>query len=449
MNQYIAAVEKHRKDIMDTLEYTWKNPETGYREWKTHAYLKAQFEKLGYTVTEAGNIPGFTAEVDTGKAGPTLLIFGEMDALPIPEHPESDPQTGAVHACGHCAQVAALVGIAAALKEPGALDGLSGKIRLVAVPAEELVEVEYRQQLRQQGTIKYLGGKPEFLYRGLLDGGDLAFMVHSLSNTPSYTMTCNRGSNGMMAKTVTFQGVSAHAGGAPHQGINALYAANLALSAINSLRETFKDTDHIRVHPIITAGGSSVNTIPDRVCLESYIRGADQQAIADVNRRVNRAIAGAAAAMGAKARVTDFPGYLPRNYPPQFREIFREACACAGVEYKDTDTWGGGCSDMGDICSVMPGFHPNMSGCTGKGHGVDYQVADPDSACMASAKAQVMAARLLLENGAARAKEILESYKAPFATKEEYFTFVDSLDMDQETVTYQGQGQVCLEFAKE
>ena len=140
------TVTKHRERILNTFEYIWANPETGYREWKTHAYLKQQFEELGYTVTEAGNVPGFIVDVDTGREGPTVGIFAEMDGLLIPEHPEADKETGAVHACGHVCQTASLVGVAAALKEPHALDGLSGKIRLIAVPAEEGIEQEYRQQ---------------------------------------------------------------------------------------------------------------------------------------------------------------------------------------------------------------------------------------------------------------------------------------------------------------
>ncbi len=447
MDRHIAAVEKHRQRILDTLDYIWKNPEVGYREWKTHAYLKDQFLSLGYTITEAGNIPGFTAELDMGKPGPTLLIFGEMDGLLIPDHPECDPQTGAVHACGHCAQTAALVGVAAALMEPGALDGLWGKIRLVAVPAEELIELDYRQELRAKGQIKYFGGKPEFLHRGLLDGGDIAFMVHTISS-PSHTMNCNEGSNGMVAKTAIFEGVSAHAGSCPENGVNALYAANLALSAINALRETFRDLDHIRVHPIITAGGSSVNAIPDKVCVESYVRGANMNAIADVNRRVNRAMAASAAAMGAKLHMTDFPGYWPRVNKADFREVFREACQLSGVAYTDMGTWGTGCSDMGDMAALMPAIHPNAGGSVGKSHGTDYRIEDPETACVDSAKVQVLAVRLLLENGAQRAREIIDAYEPAFRTKEEYFAFVDSLDMDRDMVTYEGQGHVSLDYTK-
>ena len=153
MKDYAQYTRKHRQLILDALDYIWKNPETGYREWKTHAYLEEAFAKLGYELTLAGDIPGFTAEVDTGRPGPTLAVFGEMDSLIVKTHPDADPVTGAVHACGHCCQTATLLGLAAVLKEPGALDGLSGKIRLVAVPAEELIELEYRQELRKQGIV--------------------------------------------------------------------------------------------------------------------------------------------------------------------------------------------------------------------------------------------------------------------------------------------------------
>ena len=449
MNQYHAMVEKNRKLILDSFDYLWKNPESGYREWKTHAYMEKIFTDLGYHVVPAGNIPGFIADVDTGRPGPTVAVFGEMDALIIPEHPESDPQTGAVHACGHCAQCAALIGIAAALKEPGALDGLCGKIRLVAVPAEELIEIEYRLDLRQKGEIKYLGGKPEFLHRGLLEGVELSFMVHTCVE-PGGVATCNGGSNGLIAKTVSFQGVSAHAGGAPHKGINALYAANLALNAINALRETFQDGNHIRVHPIITCGGGSVNAIPDKVTVESYVRGADMLAIRDANRRVNRAIAGSAAAMGAKVQINDVPGYWPRHYSADFAHVFGQAAKTCGIDFRYNPAgWTNGCSDLGDICAVMPAIHPQMGGASGKAHGVDYRITDPESACVSSAKWQVQALGLLLSDGGAAAKQVIANTKTDFATVQEYFAFVDDLNMDKQVVSYDEKGNVTLNFQNE
>ena len=137
MSNLISAVDKHRALILEAHDYIWKNPETGYKEVKTSAYLEKKYEELGYTLTKAGDIPGFYCDVDTGRPGPTVLVLGEMDSLICPTHSEADPETGAVHCCGHAAQSAALLGIAAALKEEGALDGLCGKIRLCAVPAEE------------------------------------------------------------------------------------------------------------------------------------------------------------------------------------------------------------------------------------------------------------------------------------------------------------------------
>ena len=247
MHKLVAAVEKHGQRMEKALEFFWKNPETGYREWKGHKYLADAFRELGYDLTEAGNIPGFYTDVVTGRPGPTVLVMGELDALICPTHPECDKEPGAVHCCGHCCQVAALLGLAAALKQPGALDGLCGTIRLMAVPAEELIEMEYREQLRKDGVIRYYGGKVEFMYRGFMDGVDVAFMIHTSSTAGSHSGGVSKGSNGCIAKTITYTGVSAHAGGSPHKGINALYAANQGMNAINALRETFIDEDHIRV----------------------------------------------------------------------------------------------------------------------------------------------------------------------------------------------------------
>ena len=236
------AVKKHTDMILEAERYIWKNPETGFKEVKTSAYLEEKFISLGYEIVRAGDIPGFYTIIDTKRPGPTVLICAELDSIICSEHPECDKETGAVHSCGHNAQCAALLGIAAALKEDGALDKFCGKIQLCAVPAEELLEIEYRCTLREKGVIKYLGGKSEFLHRGYFDGVDIAFMVHTSS-----TFTIQKGSVGCLAKHVFYKGVASHAGGSPWNGKNALYAAMGGLNAINSIRETFKG--HHRARP--------------------------------------------------------------------------------------------------------------------------------------------------------------------------------------------------------
>ena len=207
MEKIINAVDRHRALILEAERYIWKNPETGYKEFKTSKYMEEKFTELGYDIVNADGITGFYADIDTGIDGPTLLILGELDSVVCPTHPESDPVTGAVHACGHNAQCAALLGIAAALTEEGALDGLCGRIRLCAVPAEELLELEYRRKLKEQGKIKYFGGKSEFLSRGYFDGVDLAFMVHTASR-----YGIKQGMVGCLSKNIIYKGKSAHAG---------------------------------------------------------------------------------------------------------------------------------------------------------------------------------------------------------------------------------------------
>ncbi len=94
-------VDRHRDEILSAQRYIWKNPETGYREYKTAAYMEKLFENLGYRLTRAETVPGFFTEIDTGRPGPKVLVFGELDSILCPTHPDANPETGAVHACGH------------------------------------------------------------------------------------------------------------------------------------------------------------------------------------------------------------------------------------------------------------------------------------------------------------------------------------------------------------
>ncbi|MBR0139237.1 MAG: amidohydrolase [Firmicutes bacterium] len=446
---HLANVEKHKDLALNAFRFLWDNPETGFKEWKAHKYMRDAFVKLGYEPVDAGNIPGFIANIDTGRPGPTVLIFGELDALIVESHPDADPKTGAVHACGHCCQAAGLLALAAALKEPGALDGLSGRIRLAAVPAEEIVEVEFREQLRKEGVIKYYGGKTEFMRRGLMDGVDIAMISHSTSK-PSHTGRLLGGSNGCIIKKVTFTGLAAHAGSSPHKGINALYAANQGLSAINALRETFRDEDHIRVHPIISKGGESTNAVPADVKLESYVRGASMEVIKQANDKINRALAASAAAMGAGVTLCDRPGYFPRMHSRALMALARDAMLefMTEVEY-DPDGWGTGCTDIGDVSSVMPTVHPYIGGVSGKGHGDDYRIDDPESACLDMARVHALILEMLLKDNAARAEEIIADFKPHFKSIKEYLDFADIFILDREAVRYDGKGNVLLNLGPE
>lgn len=430
-----SAVEAHRDEILAAERYIWKHPETGYTEWQTSAYLENIFENVGYTLHKAGNIPGFYTDVDTGRPGPKVLILCELDALYVPNHAEA--VNGNAHACGHHAQCAAMVGIALALKEPHVLDGLSGSVRLCAVPAEEEIQADFRETLRRKGIIKYYGGKDEFLHRGYFDGMDMAFMFHTGPGMKNL-FDVHAGCNGNIQKRFVYHGVASHAGGSPQNGINALYAATLSLNAINALRETFADYDHVRVHPIINEGGNSVSVIPSSTQLETLIRGKSLAVIGKTNVKVNRAIASGALAMGATVTVTDRTGAAPLNNSRELRSVMAEALGeLVGADMVHvTENWGGASTDMGDLSCVMPVIHPYVAGATGKSHGDDYRINEPDKACVLSAEAQIAVLTKLLQDDAKLAKYVAESYVAPYPGKEAFFAEWDKFISDKELVTY-------------
>ena len=445
--QLVKNVDAHKQMILDAERWLWAHPQTGYTEWEAHNYLVEKFEALGYTLTLAGNIPGFYTDIDTGKPGPKLCIMGELDALDIANHPES--VNGMTHCCGHHGQVAALLGIAAAMKEPGALDGLSGSIRLMAVPAEEMIQLAFREELRKQGVIGYMGGKVEFMARGYFDDVDISMMVHGANSGDDIDFRCGVGNNGCMAKTIKYKGKSSHAGGAPHLGINAQYAAMLGLQACNDLRETFQEKDTIRFHPIMMGVNCAVNIIPDEMKIESYVRGKTIEAIKRENKKVNRALTGAALALGAGVELCDRPGYSPEYHDPAFMKLVEQCCCdLVGADRVafDYNSWSTGSSDFGDITCVMPGVQFNASGASGTGHGIDYFVTDPNRLCVNSAKAQLFVTDALLGNGAETAKEIIANYKPQYPSIKAYFEAINDIILDKDAVKYDENGNATVDF---
>jgi len=439
LNKLFTAIEKHRDLMWDAEKYIWAHPETGFKEWLTHAYLKEQMERLGYTLHEAKDIPGFSAEIDTGKEGPTVIIMAEMDSIVNFSHPACNKETGAVHACGHHAQCASLLGAAAALKEEGVLDGLCGKIRILFEPAEELLEINYREELRRQGVIKYFGGKVEFMRRGFFDGADLCVMLHSGGGENSFTLA--PGQNGCIVKQIAYRGKTSHAA-VPCKAINALYAANVGIAATNALREVFRDEDHIRYHPIFTGKIGTVNNIPDLITMESYVRGASLPAMKQANKQINRALAGSAAAMGATVHVSDRPGYAPVDNDENIYNISKQVMsAIVGAEnVKESHSWGAGCTDMGDISCVFPAIHPHGSGMIGAGHGDDYFVNDKESALTQAGKYLLGMCGALLCDNAAAAKHVLANKHTQFDSIESYLASLDELIADIDAVEYTDDG---------
>ena len=430
-DQVFRTIDNRRAEIIELGERIYRHPEAGFKEFDTARLVAERLRGLGLACIELTDIPGVKATVDTGKDGPGVAIIGEMDAILCPDHPDSSKETGAVHACGHHAQIAAMFGAAVGLLDASVLRRLAGKIHFLAVPAEECIEIAYRNELRAKGVIRYMGGKPELLHRGLFDGVDLCMMVHVIVHADLMAekkVVFEPTANGCLAKKIRYIGRAAHAGASPHEGINALYAANLGMAAINSLRETFREKEFVRVHPIITKGGDVVNVIPSEVCLETFVRGKTMDDILRANKKINRALIGGAIAMGAKVEIEDIPGYYPLTMNPDLVTLTKDVVTTLinedEVENLEHMT---GSTDLGDLSALMPVIQPYIGGCTGVLHSIDFRVSDPETAYILAAKILAGTAVKLLAGNAAAARDILARFKPVFKSKEEYFSFSDGL----------------------
>ena len=417
VNQQIASAAD---SIMELGETIFRNPELGYKETFAAGLIADRLKALTLPVQTGLAITGVKASLQGRGPGIGLALLSELDAVVCPGHPAADPRSGAAHACGHHAQVAAMYGAAMGLVSAQAMTHLAGTIHFIAVPAEEYVEIEYRQKLREEGKIRFIGGKQELLACGHLDDVDMAMMVHQAALGEEHQALVGGTSNGFIGKLIRFQGREAHAGGSPHEGINALNAAMLGIMGVHMVRETFQDKDSVRVHPIITKGGDLVNVVPADVRVETYVRGRTMEAITDASLKVNRALRAGADAIGAGVEIRELPGYLPRIAYPELDDVFRANIEqLVGAEWVGTAGHGAGSTDMGDLMHVMPAIHPTVGGCCGRAHSEDFGLSDRHLAYIVPAQALAMTAIDLLWDDAALGRELSGRFE-PLYSRSEY-----------------------------
>jgi amidohydrolase len=418
-----AAIDRRREEIIGLGETIRRHPELGFKEVKTSRLVADTFRRLGLEPKAGLAMTGVRAELRGQSDGPTFALLGELDGLVVAGHPVADPDTGAAHACGHNAQIAGLLGAAMGLLDAKAAASLGGRVVFFAVPAEEYGDVAWRVEQARAGKLEFLGGKPELMRLGHFDDVDLSMMIHTTARPEDRRAGVGVSNNGCIVKTVRYLGKAAHAGGAPHMGVNALYAATLGLTAVNAVRETFRDEDTIRVHPIVTHGGSQVNVIPADVRLETYVRGRTVEAILDADVKVDRAFRAGALGLGARVEIETLPGYLPLFNDASMTKYFEtNAKALVGADGYTTVGHRTGSTDMGDVSHVMPVLHPYMGGARGSGHGADFEIADAELAYVGPAKMLAGMAIDMLWEGGATAREVIASSR-PRMTREQYLTF--------------------------
>lgn len=423
----IKAIDDNRDEIIKVNKDIYATPEYGYKEVETTKTTVQFLKDLDLDVEENIAITGCKSIIEGNSEGPNIAILGELDAISCVSH-EDAVETGAVHACGHNNQVAGMLGAALGLVKSGVMKDLPGKVSIMATPSEEFIELDYRSKLREEGKLKYFGGKQELIRKGYFDDIDMTMMFHSLDMDGKKALI-GPVSNGFVGKQIRFKGVESHAGSAPEEGINALNAATLATNNIHAQRETFKDSDRVRVHSIITEGGSIVNSVPHDVQMEAYVRARTIEGMLDANVKVDRSLKAGAMAVGAEVEITSIPGYLPILKYDELDNLFKDNLKLLGLEDDDIIEGGDftGSFDLGDVSHIMPTMHPMIGGIVGSLHTREYDVIDEETAYIMPAKAMALTVIDLLYNDSENANKILENFEATM-TKEEYLEFLESVD---------------------
>lgn len=427
-----AEIDRRADEIAGISDHIMRNPESGFREVKTARFVGEQLDKMGLPHRDGLALTGVKARLKGRSAGPTVAVLGELDSLIVWDHPLADPVTHAAHACGHNAQVASMLGAGMGLQV--VMDQIDGDVVLFAVPAEEYIEVEWRLSLREEQKLEFLVGKAELIKLGEFDDVDMAIITHTTARPDDKLASVGDTHNGCVVKFMRFLGRASHAGAAPHVGINALKAATIALTAIDAQRETFREADTIRVHPIITKGGEAVSAVPADVRLETFVRGKTLEAIVDAAAKVDRSLRAGALAMGAKVQITTVPGYLPQQMDPNLVALARaNIAAVVGEQNIGPSHHTTGSTDVGDLGYIMPQVHPRAGGVKGNVHGNDYWTVDQRLAAVNPAKSMAMTVVDLLYDDAREAKRVKAEAGAKL-TRDEYLRLVRQFASHEEFV---------------
>lgn len=427
----LNIIDAHAEELNAVAMDIYHHAERGFIETETAKIAADYLRKIGLEPREGLALTGLRADIGEGD-GPTIALIGELDGITCPAHPDASP-SGIAHACGHEAQMAAILGAALALSDPEVKEALGGKAAIFAVPAEEFLSANARAEVAELG-IRYSGGKSELIRRGEFDDIDMSLTshVHMLNNEHSDLLLGNCACTGFIGKTIIIHGQAAHAAQAPHNGINAINAASLGFSALGMIRETFREKDCVRVHPIISEGGSAINVVPDRVVIEMLLRALTLPVIEEVSKKVDRAYEGGAYSIGATAEIIDDQGFLPVIMRPAdpvllaAADVLKEQNKDLTINTVTSDMINTASTDVGDLTHIMPVLNFTFGGTVGSLHSKDFRITDSYKAHIMPAKMMAITAYRLLKDGAAEAKATIADFE-PALSREEYLAYAEKL----------------------
>ncbi len=328
------------------------HPELSGKEEKTKYFLKGILEAEGIDVFGFEGHHGLVAQITVDPAKPYVALRADMDALPIEERNAltyASREKGVMHACGHDAHTAIVLGTALALNRMR--DKLSGNVRFIFQPAEEVME----------------GGSSQMIEDGCLDNVSAIFGLHAYPYLPTGKIGYKKGV--MLASADTFEieifGRSSHAA-RPHEGVDAILVTSMAVNSLNHIVSRQIDPLHPAVISLGTIeGGRAPNVICDHVRLRGTVRTVNH----DVRRRIPEmmeiSVKGICQSMHADYRFRyDFGTPEVRNDDAMVDFLVREASSLLGSEncIDLVDPVMGG-EDFGRYLEKVPGAFFRLGTC--------------------------------------------------------------------------------------
>ena len=413
------TIDKYNDEILELGNELFRHPELGYKEFTTKRILVEFFKKHGITVNREYCITGFSVKIGNGE--PYIGLIAEMDAIPTLNHPCANLEDqSAAHACGHSTQCVIMAAAFVALKE--CLSENMGTVELFFTPAEEYTDMQYREKLISEGLIKYPGGKVNMLVEHIFDDVDVCIHLHAMSES-NYQYGINSSLAGFIYKKFVFKGKASHAAVLPHLGVNALNAFSLFMSAAAMLRETFKDEDMNRFHGRLIEGGETVNSIPEKVVYESYVRSFNSETLKELSSKYTRAAMYSAMALGAECEVIDCNGYLPFKPSRSLSEVvyknMLDYVSDAEIIHDEKSVAAG---DIGDLSCFKPTIQFGYGGIGGVIHGSSMYIKDPSMVYIKTAKIVASSVYDLLNNHD-KIVEIKREF-TPSMTYDEYIKYL-------------------------
>ncbi len=297
MTEIKNIIQEIREDVIGIRRLVHQYPETAFTEEKTSRYVAERLSAEGLAVKTGIAQYGVSADLDTGRPGPTLLIRADMDALPIEEAtglPFASKHPGRMHACGHDGHVAMVLGAARVLNR---LKGsFTGRIRFVFQPAEE-------------GP----GGAKPMIEAGVMDNPQVDYSLgcHLWPDIPEGSLGVRSGPfmAAMDRFDVRITGKGGH-GAMPHLCVDALEVGTQAVAALQRIVSR-------QLNPLGTAvvtvgsfhAGQAFNVIPGTAEFSGTTRTFDPAVWESWKERLETVISGVCASMGAGYSLDFLQGY--------------------------------------------------------------------------------------------------------------------------------------------